>query len=206
MKPSIFILSALLLPCFSHATPITDATIFQAGNEYSQISRSYVAQPRITGWIEQADKSIYSPWARHWAEYTAYLTKGVWDIGLNVINHGNLGNNWYSAFKVHSTLANNTLINEEILEILASDQQIHYGLSTVDIATAGQYTVRYEWLNDKWGGRKDEQRRDANIQINSAFFNRVPEPSTFALLGLGALIMVSKNYRSHMNFTREVKL
>lgn len=171
---------------------ITDATIVQRGNEYSNISRMYQKAPKITGWIELKDGSIYSPWARHWAEYTAYLTKGVWDIGLNVINHGNLDTNWYDTFKVRSRLTDTALITKEILKIDASDEQIYHGSSRVEISTAGNYTVQYKWLNDKWGGRKDPLRRDANIQINSVFFNRVPEPSSLALLSLGAIILISR--------------
>ena len=173
--------------------PITDATIVQRGNEYSAISRSYQKNPKLTGWIERKDGSIYSPWARHWAEYSTYLTRGTWHIGLNVSNHGNLGDKaWYKAFRVQSRLTDTTLINKEILKIEASDQRIHYGLSSVDILAAGTYTVRYKWLNDKWGGRHDPRGRDANIQIHSVFFNRVPEPSSLALLALGTLILLSR--------------
>ncbi|OUS12750.1 hypothetical protein A9Q89_04970 [Gammaproteobacteria bacterium 53_120_T64] len=172
---------------------MTDATLIQKGNEYSAISRAYEKSPKITGWIEGKGDSIFSPWARHWAEYSAHLTSGIWNIGLNVSNHGNLGNKgWYKAFKVHSELTDSTLINSEILKIKASDQHINAGLSSVDIQTAGTYTVRYTWLNDKWGGRHDREHKDANIQIHSVFFNRVPEPSSLALLSLGALILLSR--------------
>ena len=192
MKYCLFFLPILLLSNIAQATPITDATIIQRGNEYSAISHLYQKSPKTTGWIELNNDSIYSPWAQHWAEYTTYLTKGVWDIGLNVINHGNLGNNWYDTFKVRSRLTDTALITEEILEIDASKEVIHHGFSRVEIATAGDYTVRYEWLNDQWGGRNDPDRRDANIQINSVFFNRVPEPSSLALLSLGAIILMSR--------------
>jgi len=182
----------LLLSSITNAMPISDATIIQMGDEYSNISRSYQRNPKVTGWIKLQDNTIYSPWARHWAEYTTYLTKGVWDIGLNVINHGNLDVNWYDTFKVRSRLTDTALITEEILKIDASDEQINHAFSRVEIATAGNYTVQYKWLNDKWGGRTDPLSRDANIQINSVFFNRVPEPSSLALLSLGAIILISR--------------
>ena len=176
----------------TQAMPITDATIIQRGNEYLQVSRLDGKDPKkVTGWMKRGD-TIYSPWARHWAEYTAYLTKGVWNIGLNVINRGNLDVNWYDTFKVRSRLTDTALITEEILKIDASDEQIHHSFSRVEIATAGKYTVQYKWLNDKWGGSEDPLRRDANIQIDSVFFNRVPEPSSLALLSLGAIILISR--------------
>ncbi|PCJ37886.1 MAG: hypothetical protein COA75_01310 [Cellvibrionales bacterium] len=195
MKYCLFFLPILLLSNIAQAMPITDATIIQRGNEYSGVSHWHQKQTKNsrkqTGWIKKGD-TIYSPWAKHWAEYTAYLTKGVWDIGLNVINRGNLHVDWYDTFKVRSRLTDPSRIAQEVLKIKASDEQIYHAFSRVEIASAGDYTVRYQWLNDKWGGRKDPLRRDANIQIDSVFFNRVPEPSSLALLSLGAIILMSR--------------
>ena len=201
MKYGLFFLPILLLSSMTQAMPIADATIIKKGNDYSDISRLYQKTPKKTGWIELKDDTIYTPWAWHWAEYTAELTKGVWDIGLNVINHGNLDVNWYDTFQVRSRLTDSALISEEILNIEASDTQIHHAFSRLEIASAGLYTVQYQWLNDKWGGRNDRLRRDANLQIDSVFFNRVPgpsslsrvpEPSSLALLSLGALMLISR--------------
>ncbi|RLA22775.1 MAG: hypothetical protein DRQ61_05570, partial [Gammaproteobacteria bacterium] len=94
--------------------------------------------------------------------------------------------NWYDTFKVRTSLTS------EIMNITANDNELSYGLSTVDILSASMYTVRYTWLNDKWGGRNDRLHRDANIQIQSAFFNRVPEPSTLLLFSLGLVTFLSK--------------
>lgn len=194
MKYCLLLLPTLLLASTVNATPISNASIAQKGNEFSNISRLYEKSPKKTGWINLNDGSIYSPWARHWTEYTAFLTKGIWDIGLNASNHGNIeaGSGWYNTFKVHSRLTDTSLITQEILTIKASDTQSHQALSRVGIATDGNYTVRYTWLNDKWGGRRDPLGRDANIQINSVFFNRVPEPSSLVLLTLGAIILMTR--------------
>jgi len=194
MKHCLLLLPFLLLASTANATPISNTSIDQKGNEYSNISRLYQKNPKKTGWINLHDGSIYSPWARHWAEYTAFLTKGIWDIGLNASNHGNLeaGSGWYKAFEVHSRLTDTSLITEEILKIKASDTQSHHALSRVEIAADSNYTVRYTWLNDKWGGSADPLRRDANIQINSVFFNRVPEPSSLALLTPGAIVLMTR--------------
>ena len=158
-----------------YATPYTGADIELLGNDYSDISDS-------SKWRDIGGGAIYTPWARHWVEYTADLTAGNWNIGLNVINHGNLDNNWYSQFEVSNGIG-------ETLDIFASDFEVNSGFFNVNL-DAGEYTVKYTWLNDKWGGVTDELQRDANIQINSAFFDNtetapVPEPATLLLLGSG---------------------
>jgi hypothetical protein len=173
----IAIISFFSISGIANATALTNATITQQGDNYAAIS---------SRWYQPGDGSIYTNWANKWVEYTADLTTGTWDIGLNVINHGNLDQNWYDTFNVRTSLTN------EIMNIQASDTELFYGLSTVDILSAGTYTVRYTWLNDKWGGRNDSLHRDANIQIQSAFFNRVPEPSTLLLFSLGLLTFVSR--------------
>ncbi len=102
-----------------------------------------------------------------WIEYTAWLTPGVWRIGLNAINTGaGLGDDptWYPEFHVASSLT------PEVIRIPASDTEVNYGYIQYRVSSEGYYTVRYWWLNDKWDF--NEPPRDANIKIMSAFFDK----------------------------------
>jgi len=153
-----------------YATPYTGADIELLGNEYT------ISSDR---WFDGADDAIWTAWANQWVEYTEDLTAGNWNIGLNVINHGNLGTGWYSHFDVSNGLG-------QTLDIAASDIEINSGFFNVDL-DAGEYTVRYTWLNDQYAPKLG---LDANIQINSVFFDNtetapVPEPGTLLLLGSG---------------------
>jgi len=157
-----------------YAIPYTGADIELQGDSYSSIS---------SRWFNGSDGAVWTAWANQSVEYTADLAAGNWNIGLNVINHGNLHTGWYSQFKVSNGIG-------ETLAIAASDFEVNSGFFNVTLQDAGAYTVRYTWLNDKWGGADDELHRDANIQINSVFFDNtapapVPEPSTILLLGAG---------------------
>ena len=174
MKVLALLALCIILPSQSIATPITSATIFQQGNDYSA---------KGGRWFEPTGQNfIRTYWSRQWVEYTAFLTPGRWTIGLNVKNYGNLGSNWYDSFKVRSS------VNNDLLSITASQTEAFYDFTTFDVTSSDLLTVRYTWLNDKWGGRNDPLRRDANIQIESAFFNRVPVANSLLLFCLGALL------------------
>lgn len=164
-----------------YATPYTGADIELWGNEYSDISE--MGSTPVSGgheWYNGGDNAIWTAWGGQWVEYTATLKMaGNWNIGLNVINHGNLGTNWYSHFQVSNGI-------DETLAINASQFEVNNGFFNLNLG-AGDYTVKYTWLNDQYA---PNDGFDANIQINSVFFDNtatapVPEPGTLLLLGTG---------------------
>jgi hypothetical protein len=125
-------------------------------------------------------------WKNEWVEYTATLRPGIWFIGINVINRGNLGppvDGWYLAFQVENDLTNSTII------IPASDTEENFGGISYDVLSGGPVTVRYTWMNDK-----NEPPLDANIMITSAFFD-IPLPGSVLLLASGLMGLMGMRRR-----------
>jgi hypothetical protein len=144
-------------------------------------------------WFTSPDSAAYTYW-RGWVEYEFELTAGEWTFGLEVINRGYLGADWYSRFRVQDS------ITGQVMEIPASDDTAYVGTQTARIFSDGLYTVRFSWLNDKWGPNF-RPVRDANIQINTVFFDKVastPEPASGLLLasamGLTAWLRRQKKF------------
>ncbi|MCF8034500.1 MAG: PEP-CTERM sorting domain-containing protein [Desulfarculaceae bacterium] len=135
------------------------------------------------GWTDLAGGATYSPWAG-WVEYEVYLTAGEWTYGLEVINRGYLGTNWYSAFHVRDSITGQTM------SIPASDDTAYIGQQTAEIFSDGLYTIRFTWLNDAYS-KSGGKVRDANLQINTVFFDKAgssastPEPATLLLVAGG---------------------
>lgn len=187
MKTYLSFLSLMLLlsciPVSGYALPYTGADIELQGIEYSDISHQTPEDPELfRGWRVSEDGSIRTAWAGRWVEYQVELSQGNWNIGLNVLNSGDLGEEgWYDQFKVHSSLTN------EIIKIDASDTEIFHGFINVDISSSDSYSIKFTWLNDKYN-----PPLDANIKIKNIFFDDTstsptPEPGTLLLLSLGLI-------------------
>ncbi|HFQ79942.1 MAG TPA: PEP-CTERM sorting domain-containing protein [Desulfobacterales bacterium] len=191
LLPAILFFIAISGPAL--ATPYTGADIVLAGTDYSSIYGGTIYDDltgRHYGWGRTGNETIYTNWPG-WVEYSAPLTPGNWNIGLNAINHGDtLGSDWYSSFEVSANLTPNQTTATFTLSIPASSTEANHSFFNFDIETAGEYTVKYSWENDKYSGTSG---LDANIEIVSAFFDNtatgspVPEPASILLFGTGLI-------------------
>jgi hypothetical protein len=127
---------------------------------------------------DTATTEIYTFWDHVWVEYTVELSPGNWRVGLNVINYAGGGQGlgddpeWYPQFMVATDQTS------EIITIPASDTEVNHGFTYFNAPSHGWYTVRFTWLNDQAWCEGDPSCPggpilDANIQINSVFFDKV---------------------------------
>ncbi|MGB1109305.1 MAG: hypothetical protein ACPG4N_03055 [Gammaproteobacteria bacterium] len=162
---------AISLIAPAHAFEYTDADI-----EIDAVDYSGISDP--SRWFDAGDGGLYTAWGNQWLEFDAYLDVGEWNIGINVQNHGYLGEGWYDAFQVRNSITN------QVMTITASEDEVHNGYITADIDLAAEYTVRFTWLNDAY-----QPPQDANIQINNAFFDNTATSASVPVPGSAVLLL-----------------
>ncbi|NUM36990.1 MAG: hypothetical protein HUU50_20815 [Candidatus Brocadiae bacterium] len=180
-----FIIFTMSIAAAPYSTPFVDIT--QTGMEFSNFAGWY-SDP-VSGWMPYGDGSIYTAWGNLWLEYTAFLTPGNWNIGINVQNAGQLDSR-YPNFNIYNTL------NNSYLYIPASQNEVNHGYVNINLTQSTNVTVRYTWTND-WC----ISPYDANIIVVSAFFDNTattapilnateaPEPGAIFLLAIGSFAL-----------------
>lgn len=157
---------------FASTEPYAGSDIVLAGKDYINISAINAVDPHMHdgyGWFTKKS-AIYTKWQDEWVEYQAYLPAGLWRIGLNVENIGtNRGDpNWYTQFQFKMQVSGQP---EIIMKAPASDEEQTYGYTDIQLPD-GTYSIKFTWINDK---NDPATGRDANLQINTFFCDRIGE-------------------------------
>ena len=107
--------------------------------------------------------------------YIVDLDAGYWRVGLNAISVGAgiKDRQWYPWFEVlvelESTFPSQAGMDSAVVYVPASDEEVQAGYQWFHIPEDGLYAFKYTWLNDKSG-----EGYDANIKIDSVFFDKWP--------------------------------
>jgi len=149
----------------AYSAPYSGADITVDGSSYSAASN-------VSGGWTTDGTAIITHWGDEWVEYQANLTAGDWIVGINAINYADPGESglgadpsWYPQFELSNNYTNAWVI------VPASDTIENHGFFYLNVPSDGTYTIRFTWLNDRAEGDLD-----ANIQINSVFFDQFTEP------------------------------
>ena len=181
-----FLCITLLLVGFSlsaNAAPYTGADITINGKDR-------VDDLGTSGWDWKEIGNAIGCRSTGWVEFSADLEPGNWNIGLNAINWGGELPLWYTDFTIEFSIGSLPAWSRT-LDVPASNTEVNNAWTNVDVV-GGPDTFRFTWLNDAYEEPPGEDPRDANIQINSVFFDNtatasVPEPTTMLLLGSGII-------------------
>jgi hypothetical protein len=160
-----------------------------SGSDFAAISGYYDGEPTDEGqenciWYPDGG-AIFTLWdhggpVNHfghclWVMYIVDLDAGYWRVGLNAINIGAgiKDSQWYPWFEVlvelESTFQSQAGMDSAVVFVPASDEEIEQGFQWFHIPEDGLYGIKYTWLNDKSG-----EGYDANIKIDSVFFDKWP--------------------------------
>ncbi len=167
----LLVIGLLTTPNPASAAPYVGADLVLDGSEFSALSGFH--NPPDPGWNVDGS-AIWTNTSDEWAEYEVELTAGLWQVGIEAINEGDLSPDpwWYPQYELTVSLST---LSTENLYVQASDNEVHHGFMEYYVPADGTYTARFTWLNDQAenplpGGGFEY---DANIRIERVFLDQV---------------------------------